>query len=389
MKKYHFIALAVSCGFLWACHKDGPTENPFADAPWAIDETLPVPIQVTARSTETKADAITALDANTTLQVLAYDTSRGESSLMYGQVFQATNDGGTLSFGDTDLYYPFEEATAEANRINYSFFAYYAPGASGAFDGVDYIISFPFNPATSNNDILAAGDAATDYTLQATHGRYTEGTTYHGFNGRYARVTRLDGNLQSPALSFTHCAARIIIKVKADPDDSEAASSFVSSGLRLRMTSLTIEGAYQNAKINLRDALSGTPEMTWDTGSTVVSDGIISMLDVAPWVLPTAGGVLMHTDNSLFIVPGDYQITVDYQRAHFTTAEALANNTPSDTPVALPSIELTIPSGGYLAGHTYVYNVSVLSESAASISASLVGWDAYPDTTIEESTSLQ
>ena len=25
MKKYHFIALAVCCGFLWACHKDGPT----------------------------------------------------------------------------------------------------------------------------------------------------------------------------------------------------------------------------------------------------------------------------------------------------------------------------------------------------------------------------
>ena len=119
MKKYHFIALAVCCGFLWACQKDGPTENPFADAPWAIDETLPVPIQVTTKSTDTKADAIMALDANTTLKVLAYDTARGESSLMYDREFAATSSAGNLSFTGGKLYYPFEDASEEDDRINY------------------------------------------------------------------------------------------------------------------------------------------------------------------------------------------------------------------------------------------------------------------------------
>jgi len=375
MKKYHFIALAVCCGFLWACQKDGPTENPYADAPWAIDETLPVPIQVTANSTETKADAIESLDG-VNLQVLAYDTSRGASSLMYGQEFAATSSGGNLSFTGGNLYYPFEDASAEEDRINYSFFAYHAPGATGTFDGTNYIISFPFNPADSNNDILAAADAATDYTLLATHGRYTVGTTYSGFNGRYARVTRLDEHLQSPALSFTHCAARIILNVKADPDDPSAAASFSASGLRLRLTSITIPGAYENAKLNLTSALSSTPVMSWDDESAEVTNGIISMpLAAAPWTQPTALGACMHTDNSLFIVPGDYQITVDYQRAHFASAEAAAAGTPSDTEIDLPSINLTKPTGGYLAGYTYTYNVIVLSESQVSISASLVGWE--------------
>ena len=377
MKKYHFIALAVCCGFLWACQKDGPTENPFADAPWAIDETLPVPIQVTTKSTDTKADAIMALDANTTLQVLAYDTARGESSLMYGQEFAATSSGGNLSFTDGDLYYPFEEASAEEDRINYSFFAYHAPDASGTFDGLNYIISFPFNPATSNYDILAAADAeeAGGYTLQATHGRYEAGTTYHGFNGRYARVTRLDGHLKSPALNFMHCAARIIINVKADPDDNTAASSFAASGLRLRLTSLTFPGARENATLNLTSALTQTPEMTWDGSSDTVTGGVISMpLAAAPWTLPTDGGARMHTDNSLFIVPGEYQITVDYQRAHFASAQDAEDGNPSDSPVDLPSIGLTVPAGGYLAGYTYTYNVIVLSESEISISATLAGW---------------
>ena len=373
MKKYHFIALAVCCGFLWACQKDGPTENPFADAPWAIDETLPVPIQVTTKATETKANAIESLN-DVTLQVLAYDTSVGEESLMYDQVFAATSSGGNLSFTGGNLYYPYEDASA-LTRPNYSFFAYHAPGATGTFDGTNYILSFPFNPATSNNDILAAADAAEPYVLASSVGGRYEPDTYYGFNGRYARVTRLDGNLQSPSLTFKHCAARIILNVKADPNDPQAASSFVGSGLRLRLTSITLPGAHENATLNLKDALTGTPAMTWDSGSDEVDNGIIEMpLGAAPWTVPTAGGARMHADNSLFIVPGDYQITVDYVRAHFASAAAALNDEPEDTEVPFPSIILTKPTGGYLAGYTYTYNVIVLSESQISISANLEEW---------------
>lgn len=375
MKKYHFIALAVCCGFLWACQKDGPTENPYADAPWAIDETLPVPIQVTTQTTETKANAILSLDG-VNLQVLAYDTSRGDSSLMYEQEFAATSSGDALSFTDGPLYYPFEDASAEEDRINYSFFAYHAPGASGTFNGMDYNLSFPFDPVENNNDILAAADEADDYQLQATYGRYEAGTTYSGFNGRYARVTRLDGHLHSPALNFKHCAARIILNAKADPDDATAASSFIGSGLRLRLTSITLPGAHANAKLNLTDALTGTPAMTWDSGSDEVTNGLFEMpLSAAPWTVPTAGGAVMHHDNSLFIVPGNYQIRVNCQRAHFASPEDALAGDASDDEEDLPTLNLTTPPGGYLAGYTYTYNVIVLSESVVTISTSLTGWD--------------
>ena len=132
MKKYHFIALAVCCGFLWACQKDGPTENPFANAPWANDETLPVPILVSTPNQDTKSSTIESL-ADVTLKVIAYDQDAPEASLLFGKELDAvgvgagsTNEPGSIQFknGNENVTYYYPMSSSSSARYNYTFFAF-------------------------------------------------------------------------------------------------------------------------------------------------------------------------------------------------------------------------------------------------------------------------
>ncbi len=390
MKKYHFIALAVCCGFLWACQKDGPTENPFADAPWAIDETLPVPIQVNAPSPQTKSDAFDSLDG-VRLKVLAYDTANG-GGLMLGKELSAIGADGAnanLQFYSDDYsgtviyYYPF--TSNEQDRKNYTFFAYHAPAsATSGFDEVsgDYLVKFPLNP-TANEDILVAAVAAEPYNLatdimdpsDASRVRYAAGS-YDGFNARYQRITRLVGVdvavAHQPKLNFSHAAARIIINVKAA--DSNAASSFASSVRTVRLTKFLQAHAKENVCLNVSDALSivdyanptlAESVLTWDASSADVATPYTLNTTVAPARTPTTTAVALHADNSLFIVPGNDQITITYETTNSTTPEG------QETSV---DVALVVPEDGYLPGRTYVYNLVMDSDEAVSIVTNLAAW---------------
>ena len=389
MKKYHFIALAVCCGFLWACHKDGPTENPFADAPWAIDETLPVPIQVNAPTPQTKSNAITSLEG-VRLKVLAYDTVNG-GGLMLGKELSAIGADGvnaSLSFyaddysGDPiNYYYPF--TSTGVTRKNYTFFAYHAPAsATSGFEGDDYIVKFPLNP-TSNEDILVAAVAAETYTLannimdasDPTRVRYAAGD-YDGFNAQYQRVTRLVSNAtmlaHQPVLNFSHAAARIIINIKAA--DSNAASSFATSGRTVRLTKFLQKNAKEKVCLNVSAALDivdyenptlAESVLTWDASSEDVATAYTLNTTVAPARTPTTTPVALHADNSLFIVPGNDQITITSLTTNSTTPQG------QETSVDVP---LVVPEDGYLPGRTYVYNLVMDSDEAVSIVTNLAAW---------------
>lgn len=401
MKKFHFIALAVCCGFLWACHKDGPTENPFADAPWAIDETLPVPIQVNTPNPDTKSHALTSLEG-VRLKVLAYDLANG-GGLMLGKELCAIGADGAnanLQFyndtysGTTTYYYPFT-STGET-RKNFTFFAYHAPAsATGGFaedDSLegnyvegDYVVTFPLNPTSidSNEDILVAAIEAETYTLASdimdpddnTRIRYEHGD-YDGFNARYQRVTRLVSNAvmlaHQPVLNFSHAAARIIINVKAA--DSYAASQFTASGRTVRLTKFLQANARAKVCMNVTAALdiddyeNPTLEeavLDWDEKSTEVTTAYDLSTNVAPARVPETSAVALHADNSLFIVPGNYAVTITYVTTNNTTPEG-EETTMTKT--------LVVPDGGYLPGRTYTYNLVMESDETITITTNLAGW---------------
>ncbi len=391
MKKYHFIALAVCCGFLWACHKDGPIENPYADAPWAIDETLPVPIQVNAPSPQTKSDALTSLDA-VRLKVLAYDTENGGGLMLGKELCAIGADGANANltfYNDTYsqtviYYYPFT-STGET-RKNYTFFAYHAPAsATGEFVNGDYVVTFPLNPtsSTTNEDILVAAVAAETYSLandimdpgDNTRIRYEAGN-YYGFNARYQRVTRLVSNAEmlahQPVLNFSHAAARIIIKVKAA--DNYAATQFTASGRTVRLTKFLQANARENVSLNVTDALDianyeaptlAEAVLSWDANSDAVTTAYALNTTVAPARIPATDAVALHADNSWFIVPGNDAITITYVTTNSTTPEG-QETTLTRT--------LVVPEGGYLPGRTYTYNLVMESDETITITTNLAGW---------------
>lgn len=412
MKKYHFIALAVCCGFLWACQKDGPTENPYANAPWAIDETLPVPILVSAPDQATKSNAIVSL-ADVSLKVIAYDQSVGEESLLFGKELDAVGVGvgsalspGSIQFreggNDVTYYYPMSSVSS-TSRYNYTFFAYHIPAGDypGGFDNSGhYVVSFPLDPSTvaGNQDILVASAEATDYTLAADilnedlsprSGYATTDGPFKGFNAKYQRITYLYGYQQAigdaaakaaagqaemeahqPKLHFSHCTASIILNAVAT--DQHAEDSFTGSGLKIRLTSFLQENARENVKLNVSAALGldetnyNAPDvtvLTWDTATDEVDTPYEMTTTVAPAVKPLVAGELMHTDDCLYIVPGSDSFTIGYE---------IKNNSMATPATFTKTIEA--PTGGFLPGRTYTYNLKVDSEEAIHLTALLGEW---------------
>lgn len=407
MKKYHFIALAVCCGFLWACHKDGPTENPFANAPWANDETLPVPILVSAPNQTTKSDAITSL-ADVSLKVIAYDQTAPEESLLFNKELDAVGVGvgsalspGSIQFqeGGSDVTYYYPMSSVSSARYNYTFFAFHIPEGNypGSFDNSGhYVVSFPLDPSTidGNQDILVASAPAVDYTLaldllnEDSSVRYAA-DDYSGFNARYQRITYLDGyrnndgdaaakaaagqaNMEAnqPKLYFSHCTARVILNAVAA--DAHAEDTFTGSGLTIRLTSILQENARENVKLDVTAALAlnssnydapGVTVLTWDTSSDELDTPYVMSTTVAPAVKPLVAGALMHTDDCLYIVPGTDGFTIGYEIV----------NDSMDAPVSFTKT-IDAPTGGFLPGRTYTYNLKVDSDEAISLTAYLGGW---------------
>ncbi len=414
MKKYHFIALAVCCGFLWACQKDGPTENPFANAPWAIDETLPVPILVSAPDQATKSDAITSL-ADVSLKVIAYDQSVGEESLLFGKELDAVGVGvgsalipGSIQFkeGGQNVTYYYPMSSVSSARYNYTFFAYHIPAGDypGGFDNSGhYVVSFPLDPSTvaGNQDILVASAVAEDYTLAADilnedlsprSGYATTDGPFPGFNAKYQRITYLYGYQQAtgdaaakaaagqaemeanqPKLYFSHCTAGIILNAKAVDTHSE--NTFTTSGLTIRLKSILQANAHENVKLDVTAALGlddsnyDAPDiqvLDWDATSDEVTTPYAMSLTVAPAVKPLVAGARMHTDNCLYIVPGSDAITIKYE---------IKNN--SSDPVEMTKT-ISAPTGGFLPGRTYTYNLTVDSNEAINLTALLGEWQDEP-----------
>lgn len=424
MKKYHFIALAVCCGFLWACQKDGPTENPFADAPWAIDETLPVPIQVNAPQPDalftTKANAIASMD-NVQLNVIAYDlegnvTSMGSPAFLFNKILYATG-GTTLQFTADDYttpltyYYP---NSSGPDKTNYTFFAYHLPdGASPTevttgFETVgtrsDFVVSFPVNPTTLNTDVLVAKAQAAEYTVTDVLADPSDANsevvypagTYYGFNARYRRIARLKNQLvaHEPLLQFSHAMAQIVIKAVAQPgaydtfwayNNPSDHSAGTWDKLTVKLENIAQANARAKVKLDVTKAIdinnfnAPTAEelvLTWDEASAAVTaytlDGpAIRPCDPAqldssdPSYDPEAGN--LHTDSGFFVVPGTDAITIHYS--------LVAKNSPSVS--SAPDIKeatLTVPDGGYLPGRTYTYTIKVASLEQLQVYTELASW---------------
>ncbi len=366
MRSFSFIALAVATLSLAACARKDilPPGDPFADKPWVIDETLPVPIrfgkgdlfQIETKGTETaltslagKKVAITALTSFTEVR----DSTPDKKTMLFNGDIATVAAGGNVSFDVGNHYYPMpgQEDTVR----NYSFYAYRITtdgkdakkpliGKSGSLN--DYI-DFDLNPETNNVDVLWAKALAEDYSggLQ-------------GFNARYIRAVTAAGEAAKakfyPKFAFTHSAAAIRFMVKSavgtTQSDYEKADK---DACDFTIDSITVGGIYNNVRLSLA------------TGALAKADSsdVAAAFRQYPAaaVVPAPGPV--NFGNDLFILPGSDPKTIS---VHFTDKEG--------TPGATSSSNLSVPPGGYVAGHIYTYTIVIASPVQMSISATLGDW---------------
>ena len=418
MKKYCFIALAVSgiAALSVACSKSGLQKDPFADAPWAVDKTLPVPISFGANGLfdiATKGAPIykegEASNWNgTTLSIFGAQidpdhpdltctaTQFTDPRVLLDRV-SAKVDGENVVFTSGNRviqrYYPM--VSGSTNRYNYSFVGYHAPSPTGVGndgDGNPYVnFNLAPSPATNNEDILWARTNAIPFTFD--NGSGAGEVTYNGFNADYIRNAyalwigedaehpndQAQYEAHLPKLSFTHQAAMLRFKIKAD--DPRALSTFWNGGVGTGTPILQVGNSF---KVAVRQPVArlnlATGALTPANTTVVATEYDYTAAPVTP-VDCTEG-----TDygTGLFVIPGTRVAGTYNERGQLTNASEVTapairftyTNTLSDEVVSvptedLPPLELKVPEGGYVAGKIYTYYITVKSIEEILISAVL------------------
>jgi len=362
MRSFSFIALAVATLSLAACARKDilPPGDPFADKPWAIDETLPVPIRfakgdlfgIETKGTETaltslagKKVAITALTSFD--EVTSATPDPDTKTMLFNGDIATVDAGGNVGFDGGNHYYPMpgQEETAR----NYSFYAYRittdgtdAKPALGS-GGLNNYVDFDINPKTNNVDVLWAKAEADDFQGKS------------GFNARYIRAVAAAGEEADyyPKFAFTHSAAAIRFKVKSDGTAQSEYQKKTGDSCDFTIDSITVGGIYNNVRLSL-----ATGALSKADSSDVAA---AFRQYPAAAIVPAPGPV--NFGNDLFILPGSDPKTIS---VHFTDKEG--------TPGATLSSNLSVPSGGYVAGTIYTYTIVIASPQQVTMTASLDEW---------------
>lgn len=403
MKKFSIIALVVLAGASWACRKNvAEPENPYADAPWAIDESLPVPIQFglddsTPFGIETKGAPIesanfasaklkiTAVDLNSTT---TYTTSKG--FLFYDA--PATVSAGFIQFLDGEgepitRYYP--QVSKAEDRLNYSFIGYQVPDEEIQDPGSVHpplTRTFYLKPnkssagADNNVDILWARSDATDITY--------EQVTYHGFNAQYIRKARLAGTdvlaARRPNLAFAHKTALVHFVVRGETLANGGDETYTyGNGLAIySIKDLKVAVRREQAKLDLEtgdltnygSAVSANYRL-YDTFAAWSENYKVDVKDRTS----TPNGLEYGT--GIFLIPGERTAGTDDLKIQFT----LVNNALNDSDTYGVSTPITLPlpyigdtqNTGYEAGKAYTYYITVQSATQIKIQASVADWNSY------------
>ena len=400
--KFKFNSMAAGllalAAVIAACSKEGGTER--TDLPsWATNPDVPVPIVFGygfGGDVKTKA-AITSLDS-LEFGVLGVDTSKGvggDSLIIVDKVARGIGTDGTAEFflpstnAKVTYYYPLYTYSPHY----YTFYAWHtsnvrAKDSTSVFtptrSGSTYIKTFPVD----TTDILWAKAVADSFAV--------DGIYYKGFNTSYQRAARkaYPGTWLSsyaPKFTFKHLTTALHFNIVAE--DSDAASSFISSGgdtlvtvTDLRIWSTSAEGIPTSATLDLMsgELTPGDPEGNWEqapNGNWDADSLVVSGSPLLPRYL--ASGVNEY-GSGVFLVP-----TTDALRVKFTIkAPSLdggyAEFNPHDN-TSLGGFALNAPTpAGFEAGKSYTFRITVRSLEEIRIVLELVEWeDGFSEEDVE------
>lgn len=409
MNRYFLIALTSLTVCVAACtQKELLPADPFADKPWMVDPTIPVPIQLgntDVFAVETKASdleqvtsmdgvhfAVTAVPRSSLTSTPAEDFAAVDSEdklPLKGVMAEST--AGTIGFltatGGTSVNYYYPQQGSNEERTNYSFYAYRTttedvdePAAWNA-DAIRTYVDFTLEPQDHNVDVLYAysGNAAP---------KVVDAVTYQGYNAEFIRKGGT-----APSLAFYHKAACLKFVVVAETAGAETALAMEPGDQRdFKIKDLEIVGLYESVRLNLtgstatpqsENLLTPLPESS-PTDKNTPGDWkqvYKGNKTISPIVYNGGNGTVY---GYVFIAPGkngDFDTDPSVpQRAcpvsirFKTVAKDAANDDGVSTAVVdlpYPSYESSPANGAYLPGYCYTYKIKVKSPEKFVISSSV------------------
>lgn len=399
MNRFFFIALASLTVCAAGCtQKELLPADPFADAKWAFDKALPVPIEFGSGelfTIETKASetALTSME-NKHFAIVATDGFANVTSatplegndhlLLNGAIAKGVEEPASSGIIETKFvdgsdnvikhYYPMPGGT-EHPELNYTFYAYRTTDESTdepalVMDGstLKTTIDFELNPQTNNIDVLWASASATTYSGQA------------GFNAEYIRKIKAAGSAtyaaNKPSLSFTHAASCLHFRVKSYGADASAraatAATFVQDAGAGDTQSLTVSDVkISGVKTDVRlDVANGS----------LVEVGYHSPADVNTLYAIQDGAAITPDDSEdgieygtgVYVAPGDRESR--RYTVSFKVTDKKGNESTMTGTLALPS------SGAYAANTSYTYSIVIKSVEEISIVTSVSAFTGYSGT---------
>ena len=345
------LALMVSCSKTRTEAQPDPVPDPDGEA-WITDESLPVPVEFTAPTVESKAmiEDITEIKSAGVFGLNkegSWGTEENDDVLIYNKEAQSSQVESTwkLSFNPA-VYYPMH------NENNYTFYGYHPYTETVEYVGTRrYEATFEIG----NVDIVWAKAEAVPFEYN--------GAQYDGFNGRYIRAVE-NGygtgteKVSTPHFQFEHMLTALVFNVVSA--DGTSLGNVRVKGIEVdayTQGTLLIADLYDTeweGKVNPVSGSAGAVKVMDDNGTDEFN------------ILPD--GTTKPVGNVILIPAESYDMRL------LLTTQPNLNGEP--TPVeAVISRE-----GGFEAGKRYNLTVKVYSPTEVEISVDVTPWDDVDDT---------
>lgn len=402
MRKLSYIAtFAAAVALMAGCSKNqsvvAAVETDCADAPWASNSNIPVPIifgeNTDGQSLTTKSEiadmknvefGVFAADTASAASWTASDDGSNEAMLLYNRVAKGVVESGsdinTAQFIEASgnvirnvtYYYPLQTVT----KPNYTFYAYHitseklsreANPHAGYLDRDNR--TFKVDVTLDSTDILWGKAEAKTLTVPEGYTGSNQ-NELKGFNTKYVRESRLRyprtwRSKWAPKLSFQHLTTAFHINILTDPEDSEAPENLKN----VKIQNMSVRGVYTKAVL---DVVTGnlTPVGSRDSIAISLPAGGISPGSVPTSTQNASGYGPLEVGHGIFILPPEEAPTISFD---IVMPRPSVNQTYT---YPVTDKELKLPeSGKFEAGKSYTFNIIIKSLEAIIINVDVAKWE--------------
>ena len=344
--KFRYLVVFAALAFMASCSNEENVQVASVDDDaWVYDESLPVPVTFAAPHVAVQSKAAMTNETFKTAKIGLWGLSNGTeawNATVENSTVLIPNAEITLVDGQIQLeneYYPMD------SKENFSFYGYYPYGSSSA----------GYLTVEAGRNIYALyrgiGDIDILYAAALAEDREYDGVTYEGFNAKYIRAIRKNGEEETykPKLEFKHVLTGLDFVVKKPEGASDVAMTLKALSVLNVANEVRLTVASKHTPAS-NGTLTGT-----STGNVSAKQSGNATLDAAI----TEEGVKL---DRLMLVPGNqYQISL-------TVNDGVKDNVIDENLIVKLPEDAQFEAGKY-------YTLEVLVNSPEEVSINVVYTD--------------